>query len=206
MWDDSAKVLSEGYVQAVTHLEAGACQEALDAYRTKYLATVKVIYSEASTSQPAKFDCIGDWGEWTRGLYVQSVQTEKALSAKPAKGSEEWTKTLAGLDAIRAHFAMLHKESDTETTGDHIFALRQECRKSAPDVGALKKTQAALDKAPASLAAADKPKEYAAAKAAWDKSLEPVLAKAPAEAKKESIETLRAAAEKLYRAFGMQLE
>ena len=196
--------LSEGYVRTVDRLEAGEGKEALDAYRTKYLVTVKNIYSEASTSQPAKFDKVADWTEWTRGLYVQSVQADKAIGTTPAKGSDEWTKALGKLDSIRGHFASLHKEAGAQNTADVIFALRQECRKEAPDTAQLKKLQDSLDKAPASKKAGAQAKEYAAARAEWDKAVKPLLEKGAIP--KESLESLRAAADKFYKAFGVQLE
>lgn len=196
--------LSEGYVQAVDRLDAGAGKEALDAYRAKYLVTVKTIYSETATNQPGKFEKMADWSEWARGLYIQSVQTDKALGATPVKASADWTKARGKLESLRAHFASLHKETDMQTSGDYIFALREECRKEQPDVAVLKKIQAALDKAPVSKAAKAKPDTYATARAEWNKAVTPLLEKGAIP--KESLVSLRAAADKFYLAFGVQLE
>lgn len=196
--------LSAGYVQAVDRLDAGAGKEALDAYRAEYLVTVKNIYSEAATNQPGKFEKMADWSEWTRGLYVQSVQTDKALGATPVKASADWTMARGKLESLRAHFATLHKETDTQTSGDYIFALRQECQKDQPDVAILKKLQGDLDKAQMSKKAKSEAADYKVARAEWDKAVTPLLEKEAIP--KESLEPLRAAAEKFYQAFGVQLE
>lgn len=204
LWDSSMGTLSEGYVQAVDSLEAGAGREALDVFRAKYLAMVKAIYSEAPSSQPVRFECMTDWEEWARGFYIKSVQADKAMAATPAKGSDAWRQAREKLGAIRAHFASLHEKSDTSMSGDVIFALRQECAKDQPDATVLKQLQGALDKAPASKKARAEAGQYKEARAEWDKTLKPLLDKGAIA--KESVEPLRAAAEKFYQAFGVQLE
>ena len=204
LWDKSVDTLSEGYGQTVDRLEAGAPKEALDAYRGKFLVTVKDLYSEASTTQPGRFGKIEDWSAWARGLYVESVKTDKALAALPEKGSADAGASLAKLDSLRAQFAKLHEQTGTQTSCDFIYALRAECKKDQPSADALKKIQASLAKAPVSKKAAAKASEYAVAKAEWDKAVAPLLDKGAIPA--DSVAALRQAAEKFYKAFGVQLE
>ena len=204
VWSVSVDALSEGYAKTVERLEAGEPNEALGVYRSKFLVTVKNFYSEASATPPAKFARVAAWSDWMRGLYVQSVQTDRALAALPAKGSAEAAAGLTKLDALRGHFAKLHAEAQRQTVSDFVYALREECRKAAPDVAALRKTQEALGKAALSKQAAAKPGEYKAAKAEWDRAAAPVLEKESVPA--DSLEALREAAEKFYRAFGVHLE
>ena len=204
LWDKSVDTLSDGFAATVDLLEAGVPKEALDAYRGKFLVTVKDLYSEASTTQPGRFEKIEDWSAWARGLYVESVKTDKALAALPEKGSADASASLAKLDSLRAQFVKLHQETGTQSSCDFIYALRMECKKDQPSAEALKKIQASLDKAPAAKKAAAKAAAYAAAKAEWDKAVTPLLAKGAIPA--DAVAGLREAAEKFYKAFGVQLE
>ena len=192
--------LGRSVPKTLSLLDEGKADEALAEYRTGCLAAVKKLYSEAAKVYPPRFSKAEAWCVWTKALYVQSRQVDKALAAK----DPNQVRTL--MARMRTHFYELHLETETLNANDWIYAFRQEVLKDAPSMEELNRIVTQFGRAQASLLTREKDEQepYARARDLWLKAVEPRL-KAETLAVPD-LETLRKATETFYRVYGVQFE
>jgi len=190
--------LSASYEKTVELLDANKTQEARDEFRTRFVPTVKKLYTEAPKTYPTRFSKINDWCSWAKGLYTMSLSADKVLAGDDAAASK---KMLVGL---RAHFYGLHRETQTLGVNDWIYAfsLAVAEAKSAPEV--LRGLRDKVEKAQLSVKAKGDAGAFNTAKAQWLGTVDPALKDGVIDA--TELRALRTATEKFYRAFGMQFE
>jgi len=199
-WDDWMKVLSGCYVVITDRMDEKKIGEAAQEYKIGFSPTIKKMYTELSSTAPARFVKINseDWGDWIRQFYIKTSKTGTALTESNA---DEANKGLAGL---REWVYTLHEKAGLKKSNDVIFAFNKMAASEKPADAELVKLAAELDKAGPSLDAKAKADAFAKAKAEWKTVADPILKDgkvAPAE-----LAPLRKASEKFYKAFGVQFE
>jgi soluble cytochrome b562 len=190
--------LSDSFAKTTELLDAGKVKEAQAEFSSTFVPTVKKAYSEAAAVAPTRYTGLQTWPDWTKQMYVVSINANNALVR--GQGAQA-TKLLAEL---RQHFYLLHQQTDTCKTNDFIFAFRMELQKDAPAVEELKKLCEAVEKAPASAKVKSQAQVFAAARAQWSARVKKVLADGVIDG--AELQDLRQGTESLYRAFGVQLE
>lgn len=192
MWNGWMERLANSYGAVLDHQSAGRTKEAAAEFRANYLQVVKKVFTEAPQTYPTRFSKINDWCTWVAQLYVMSVKTDTALAGNSADSAKL-------LEGLRQHFYNLHKETQTLSVSDAIYAFRTEAIAAQPSVEKLKSLKEAVEKAPTSAKARLDGTKFTEAKAKWATVVDAAIAdgKVPA---------LREATETFYRAYGIQPE
>lgn len=210
--------LSKSYEKTLDLLDNKKPLEARDEFRTGFLLTVKLLYSESALACPGRFDTVEDWGTWTRSLYILSLKTDQALTRESGPPAGSGKQDLSASDkkpprtadellaALREHFYQLHKATGALKSNDAIYAFYSESLKSAPDWSAekLREIQGSLDNAELSVKAKADEAAYRKAKTDWLDKIAPVLQKGAMDNSANA--TLTEATAPFYRLFGRQLE
>lgn len=79
--------------------------EAAREFQTKFTPAVRELYSKAASTYPPRFAKVNDWCSWTKGLYIGTIKTGKALES----GSADEAEKMLGL--LRRHFHAMYKEA-----------------------------------------------------------------------------------------------
>ncbi|HEX2971660.1 MAG TPA: hypothetical protein VHP11_04975 [Tepidisphaeraceae bacterium] len=198
LWDGWVSTLSASNEKTLALLDANQAKAARDEFRTRFVPTVKKIYTEAPQTYPTRFAKINDWCSWVKNLYTVSLKADRALAAN---NTTEATQLLA---ALREHFYSLHRETETLKANDWIYAFVTASAKEKPTVDELKALRDAVEKAPLSTKAQANADAFNKAKADWLAQVDPVLKGGSLDASK--LQSLRTASDTFYRAFGVQFE
>lgn len=198
LWDGWVSTLSDSYEKTQAHLEANRVKEARDEFRTRFVPTVKKIYTEAPQTYPTRFAKINDWCAWVRTLYATSLTAERALAGNDS------AKAAGLLAALRDHFYNLHRETETLRVNDWIYAFVTAANTGTPAVGELKKMRDSVDKAELSVKAKANGDAFGKAMAEWQATVDAALKDGSLEA--SELQSIRTASEAFYRAFGVQFE
>jgi hypothetical protein len=118
-WDDWTTQLTESYAQSLELLDEGKTEEAVYTYRSRFLLTVKQLFSEAADVYPLRFENTICWTDWTKKLYQLSHKAEGALKA----GEIDEARDL--LLELRRHFYDLHNQCDLIKNNDALFAVME---------------------------------------------------------------------------------
>jgi len=197
MWDAWMVSLSDSYAKVLDELSAGRQKEAAAEFRGHFLQTVKKLYTEASQTYPTRFSKINDWCAWARGLYTLTMQADRALAASSPDAPKL-------IESLRQHFYALHKETDTLSVSDAIYAFRVEAAATSPSIERLKSLRQAVSTARPSVKSRLDNAAFTTAQAKWAKTVDAALQQAslaPAD-----LRTLREATETFYRGYGVQME
>ncbi|MGE5611414.1 MAG: hypothetical protein ACM359_19350 [Bacillota bacterium] len=190
--------LSDSYEKTQAHLDANRAKEAREEFRTRFVPTVKKIYTEAPQTYPTRFAKINDWCAWVRTLYATSLKAERALASNNIAEAKEL------LAALREHFYSLHRETETLKVNDWIYAFVTAAAKEKPTVGELKKLRDAMDKADLSAKALADDNGFSKAQADWQAKVDAALKDGSLDS--SELQLIRASSETFYRAFGVQFE
>jgi hypothetical protein len=198
MWDSQVSILNTSYPKTLELLSAGKAKEAYEEFHANFLQAVKKIYSEASTTYPARFSKIDDWCGWVKGLYVDSARADKALAVGQC---EDASKSLA---ALREDFFKLHMKTGMLQVNDIAYAIRIEAVKDQPSADEIRNLSAKLADAKPSSKTRTTPAEFAGARGRFLQAVNSLVSGNKIES--AEIKPLRDAADQLYKAFGIEFE
>jgi hypothetical protein len=205
LWDDSITSLTFGYAATLESLQKDAPKDALGIFHTQCVPPALKIAEKMAGVYPKRFSKIEDWCSWASDLKTQTEEAEKLLTPLPKKDSKEWKAAVAQVEKVRGEFCDLHEKSQTQTTSDFIYALREEIHKDKINVEALQKIRSALETAHGSTKAKANAEEYVNALARWDRIGQPVL-KWKGNIPPSTLSRLRQTTDAFYAKFGADLE
>ena len=190
--------LSDAYRSAADGLKASPTTETTKRFRTRFVYTVKKLYSETSHTYPARFAKASDWCAWSKGLYTLTRTTEDAMQGG------RWDEAGEKLAAVREHVHRLHVETGVLRTNDFIHSFWMEIRRDSPDASALSRALEGLMKAPLSTSARREESTFRKALREWQAAVIPAMEDGAVS--KEEIARLRGATEPLYTVYGTDFE
>ena len=190
--------LSDAYRSATEALKTSPTDETTERFRSRFVYTVKKLYSETSHTYPPRFAKVSDWCAWSKGLYTLTRTTEDAM-----RGGR-WDEAGEKLAGIREHVHRLHVETGALRTNDFLYSFWKEARKESPDASALSRALGKLVGAPLSMGAKRDESAFRKALREWQAAVSPLIEDGALS--RTEVVRLRDATEPFYMAYGTEFE